>query len=559
MLVVILIVAALVRYWGIDFGLPNTNARPDEPFVVNTAVKFGTGDFNPHDFSWPHLYFYLLFGLFGLYFVVGRFIGRYTGVSGFEAEFITNPTNFYLIDRCFSALFGVATVWLIYHVTSQLFNKKTALVSALFLSLAFLHVRDSHFGTLDVAMTFWVTGALLFSLKSYQTKAMKYYILAGALAGLAASTKYPGGAVVVSIVTAHFFNVLEEKGGILKLGVDRRILSAAVISGLAFLIGTPFALFNFSQFTTQFMFEVDLGQQGHEISGYSGWSYHLGYSLWYGLGWPFLVAALFGILLLIKFCPKKAVIFLAFPVTYYLVFATGSSVFLRYMVPLIPSLSVTAAWAVVTAGDWLGSYISKPYVKHGLLAILVAITLYPSVNSVTKFNTLLSQTDNRLLAADWINRSLPNNSTIYQAGDVLGQAKLEPALDSLKQTTPVDPTNAVKLRVQLEQLQNGNTRGYNQWSYNTDTSSFEFNSQKTNAFPDYIITQTSPLTAYTTVPPSITQLLQQQYQPLKSFEAIDTTEPRNLFDQQDAFYMPYAGFVNIQRPGPNIFIFVRKP
>ena len=57
----ILILAVLVRLWGISFGLPGTD-HGDETEVVNHAVRFGTGDLNPHRFQYGALVQYLLLG-----------------------------------------------------------------------------------------------------------------------------------------------------------------------------------------------------------------------------------------------------------------------------------------------------------------------------------------------------------------------------------------------------------------------------------------------------------------------------------------------------------------
>ena len=56
----ILALAFLVRIVGIQFGLPNLY-HADEPIIVNHAMAYGTGDFNPHFFKIPPLVSYLLF------------------------------------------------------------------------------------------------------------------------------------------------------------------------------------------------------------------------------------------------------------------------------------------------------------------------------------------------------------------------------------------------------------------------------------------------------------------------------------------------------------------
>ncbi len=66
-LLVVLFLGAIVRYWGITFGLPGTFSRPDEEVIVNTSLKFFQVDFNPEFFRYPTLYMYLLYAVFKIY------------------------------------------------------------------------------------------------------------------------------------------------------------------------------------------------------------------------------------------------------------------------------------------------------------------------------------------------------------------------------------------------------------------------------------------------------------------------------------------------------------
>src|SRR5216683_334065 len=48
-----LALAALVRVWGLRFGLPHTECRPDESVIVGLAGQFWSGDLNPRFFRYP--------------------------------------------------------------------------------------------------------------------------------------------------------------------------------------------------------------------------------------------------------------------------------------------------------------------------------------------------------------------------------------------------------------------------------------------------------------------------------------------------------------------------
>ena len=99
----ILTIGLGLRLWGITFGLPNVNCRPDESLLVHKALAIASGDLNPHFFNYPSFQFYLLALLFGLYFAAGWVFGAFADVQQFEVGFFTDPSAFYLLGRVLSA------------------------------------------------------------------------------------------------------------------------------------------------------------------------------------------------------------------------------------------------------------------------------------------------------------------------------------------------------------------------------------------------------------------------------------------------------------------------
>src|SRR5262249_37777717 len=85
----------------------------DEPQVVLRALRFGTGDLNPHFFIWPGtLLLYLAFFAYGALYLVGALAGWWRGAAGFAGAYFQDPTPFYLLARLESVAFGVWGVWL---------------------------------------------------------------------------------------------------------------------------------------------------------------------------------------------------------------------------------------------------------------------------------------------------------------------------------------------------------------------------------------------------------------------------------------------------------------
>ena len=76
-LFIILLIAFFLRIWGISFGLPGID-HGDETEVVNHAVRFGSGDLNPHRFQYGSLFQYILFVFYGAYFLIGYLLGTFS-------------------------------------------------------------------------------------------------------------------------------------------------------------------------------------------------------------------------------------------------------------------------------------------------------------------------------------------------------------------------------------------------------------------------------------------------------------------------------------------------
>lgn len=596
---IILIVAALARYWGIGFGLPHAQTRPDEQGVVIFTINFFSGDFNPHNFHYPSFYYYLLFVLFGGYYFLGRIGGDYASVSDLFWEFKLDRTNFHLIDRFFSAFLGVATVFVVYKIARRFFDRQTALISSLFLSLTALHVRDSHFGTTDVANVFWITLSILFIVKSYHDRNLKNYLLAGIAAGFSASTKYIGAMLLLPMAIVHFYNLFDEKKqeeaelhsmskkerkakrhlkqeirsnfSIEKLFSDKRILSFVLALFLTFLVTTPYAILDFPTFSHDFLYvfgTIDKSWKGHmvTIDGVdhyinlgTGWWYHIRYSLFLGLGWSLFFASFAGLFLLIKKNLKKALILFSFPAAFYVLIGIGYSVFLRYTLPLLPFLCITGALFTVFVADKLANYL-KFLQQRTVVSLVAVLIILPSTYNVIRSDMLLTKKDSRLLAADWVNDNIPVGSSLYQPGIFWGNVWLHPTSILTIKRAYYSGTEEQKkaLKVPMKYLVTNNIKGYNHWGYDNNRGKFFFNNQHQNTLPQYIIARDSPIKEYDMFNDNIAKLLKTSYHLKKSFEVINVNNKENWFDRQDAFYLPFAGFKEVERPGPNIYIYEKN-
>lgn len=250
-LLLILVVAILLRIIGITHGFPFI-FHFDEPSVVRSALGLRF-DLNPGHFDWPHLYFYLNYILYFLFIkfraVVQVLNLRDVAESAFPLMW-RDPLVFYWLSRVFSALLGAFTIIPVFLTAKYLFNYRAGLFAALILTFLPFHIWTSHFALLDVPTAFWISWALYFSARLLYERNFHYYILAGLFIGLAASTKYNGGLVVLLVPIAHVLRVFHNAEEKL---IDKEGIQMLVYSGLfalfGFLVGTPFALFDYGTFS----------------------------------------------------------------------------------------------------------------------------------------------------------------------------------------------------------------------------------------------------------------------------------------------------------------------
>ncbi|MBN3041223.1 MAG: glycosyltransferase family 39 protein [Candidatus Omnitrophica bacterium] len=548
----ILISAVILRSWGLGFGLPNRSCRPDEELITDIAASF-LNHFHPQTFFYPSFYKYLVMFFYLIYYGLGRICGQFSNYIGFLFTYAVKPQVFFLISRSISVVLGSASVYMVYLIARRLFKEKEALLSALYLAMAYLHVRDSHFGVTDVPATFFILVSIFFIIKAFNDYSLKNYSFAAIFAGLAASTKYSGALLIVPMFLAHFFNVFSSKAKIIKLVFDKKIILFVALMALFFIIGSPYVLLDFPQFKNDLLYEWRHLARGHGIMLGRGWFYHLKFSLFYGLGFSLFLSGLAGILVSLRQNPKKTLVLLSFPFAYFLLAGKGHTVFVRYSIPLVPFLCISAA---VFSVFIINKFKTRTRILTGFC--LVVFLLYPSVLNIIKFNILLSRPDNRLVTGQWVHMNIPQGNSIFQTGSEWGKVELWHKPNK-------NPRFFLWMKFKdrkkvLELIDNyrkdNNIIGYEQWDFDCKSKTFLYKGQNQKGLPGYIFVQRSPL-QYSKVPQEIELLLIKHYTLLKSFEASDLSNKKNIYDRQDALFMPYAGFNKVKRPGPNFYIYKR--
>lgn len=247
LLILVLASAAGLRVWGIWHGLPHS-FYPDEAHFVKRSLSFGSGDLNPHWFHKPAFFMYFLFAEFGITFVVGKLLGFFHTVEDFAVQFFLNPFLFYFIGRITTALFGIASIGVLYLLGSRIASREVALLSALFLSISFGHVEWCHYVKADIPCTFFTLLSFFFLFLFMKGGRERNLLLFGLLAGLGMATKYYSLILLPSLLIVLFYHRNHYKISskrfwkFLALGIGCFFLGFFAGSPFNFLDGTWFRL-----------------------------------------------------------------------------------------------------------------------------------------------------------------------------------------------------------------------------------------------------------------------------------------------------------------------------
>jgi len=403
----ILALAYLLRITAVHFGLPELY-HADEPIVVNHALAYGSGDFNPHFFKIPPLVSYLLFMVYGVYFVLGKLTGSFSGLDAFEQLFYSDPTSFYLIARIiFGVLLGTLTVFFLFRLVCRMgtdtgeksetvpdaFPAK-ALLSAFLLAVCFLHVRDSHYVYTDIPLLLVMVLTFIAMLDFPKKGASwKCNLLIGALIGLATAIKYNGIALVIPYL---FFTLF--------LGSRKKMIAGWIVAGFGtlavFLLLNPYAILDFQ------FFKQEILNESNAHRGAVDFIFHLKYSLPGALGWPLLLVCLLGMIRsFIDWDVKKGSLFV-FIVAYYGIISIWGQPYPRYVLPLLPFL-------IYFAADFVLAVMIRVSRYRGLrMSTSVLLLALPTLAQSVMFDWVMFNQDTRSQSKGWIEENIPSNESI---------------------------------------------------------------------------------------------------------------------------------------------------
>jgi Dolichyl-phosphate-mannose-protein mannosyltransferase len=439
--------ALALRLAGLQFGLPAVY-NPDEVAIMSRALAFATGTLNPHNFLYPTFFFYVLFAWVGAWLAILLATGQVASLQALRELIFTAPTTIYTAGRALGAVAGTASVLALYRLGTAIADRPTAAAAAVFLAVAPLHVRDSHYVKHDVPATLAVIVAYVAIVRIWRkadavasggATPRRDLLIAGAACGVAFSIHYY--CVFLALPLAWAILVRDWRSGVGIAG--RQLAWAAAAAAVVFFVLSPFILVEpltaWRDITANRAIVVDRAVEAGAFAP----ALRYARMLWQdAAGIPVTALAAVGIVRMLLAAPARAALLLAFPIPF-LVFIANTAPASRYLNPVLPFVALFAAW---TLADLAGRLRLRPPVFAALVALVAAPALVASVRA----DRFLRQDDTRTLALRWIEANVPAESTLLVQPYSVPLTMSRPALvEALRAHLGSEDRASTKFRLQL--------------------------------------------------------------------------------------------------------------
>jgi len=418
----VLLFASALRIAGLSFGQTDAQynqslhpmlhmqapLHPDEYFYVSIPLEMrASGRANPQFFENPSLLINLNYIT---YFITGT---PYTSAI-FERDDAGRRSYaafpLYLIGRVYSMLGGVLAVAAGYGLARLMMKNLAASLSALLMAMSYPLIQHSHYATtssLAAGFTMLCLWACAVTLKQRQPR-LRFFLLAGIAAGLAAGSRYNAAAVSLSVLVTGCILLYRHHN----FEMFRFVVWGWIAFPLTFFMTSPYVLLDFPSFWSQFrMIYLRFSRPTPQtFTTLQGLLLEYRYIIVFGISLP--AALLLPVAIVRGLIHQKSrlllLVVLSFALPYSLIVldTPHPEVGDQLTVPIIPALIVILgigfAW-VYQRWKWFGLFLSVSAVAYS------AVLMIPLVR-------LFVEADTRIAAQTWVYDNLPHDAAIQLVG-----------------------------------------------------------------------------------------------------------------------------------------------
>lgn len=349
-----------------------------------------------------------------MYMLVGVLTAYEWLVRPLELVGIRDGVTFMVMGRAISAALGTATIPLVYLIARQIAGRTAGLLAAGLLAVSVIHLRDSHFFSVDVSLTFFSVLTWLAAMRIAERGRPRSYIGSGVAFGAALACKYSAAFLGPVIAVAHLTTLAIARPRTAKawtVWVLKGLIPLAAAAA-TFLILDPHVYLHYDKFRADLAELVtqpmDAGAStavwAAHFTGISPRLYWFTNLLWWGLGPALEIWGLLGVAWLIGMRTRASLTAAAFPILYFAAASQTGLPFIRYTVPLAPALAVGAGVLSV-------SLLNHARWRRPALAATWVVCATSALWALAYMNVYI-QPDARLQASAYLERYIPRDTAI---------------------------------------------------------------------------------------------------------------------------------------------------
>jgi hypothetical protein len=409
-LAVITAVGAALRFYNLAWGAPYYHFHMDEHYVFMGA-----------DLLRQSLRDAALSGKFFMYGPLPMYLVNIVR-SAYEA--INHPlvlsvprdeVTYMVLGRAISAAFATATIPIVYSVATRVAGRVAGLLAAAYLAVSVLHIRDAHFFSVDISMTFFCMLTWLALMRMAERGTIASGVHTGLAFGAALVCKYTAMFMAVPIALAHIFSPDRPRSLRPYDAWGRWALRGMVpvaVTIATFFVLDPMVLQYWDKFLDDVRTQITEPHTGttrpiylaHFADLSSARLYWFTNLLWWGIGPALEIWSLSGVVWLLTRRSQPALLAAAVPIAYYAVAGNSVAPFVRYAVPLVAALAVAAG---VLSADLM----RRPrWRRFGIGATAVVLTA--SALWAIAYMNIFRSPDSRLQASAWLQQNVPQGAAV---------------------------------------------------------------------------------------------------------------------------------------------------
>jgi hypothetical protein len=380
-------VMIFLRFYALSYQLEE-GIHPDERSVENIVSHFRAGDLKPQTYFYTPGFHYMTAGIENLAeWVFGRSLPYHAG------------------PRFLSALFSSLSCLVVFSIGNAIFPKASALTAAALFGFTFLPVQLAHFGIIEPTMVFFFLLGVRVILNLNKEAGAKEYLQAGLASGLAVGIKQTAAIICIPFLFMYLF---ANGWDSLRWNAIKKIVWWVLGAAVTYILLSPFTLLDFPRFFHDQIFQLRFLSGGTHTTLYfvedpSGTKKILEY-LQEGTGYPILIAAAVGCILIWKYSRKGFFAIVPITVLFFVIASMVKAAPYHYPLLLCPFLALLAA---ITVYD-VATRIRFRYA----IVILTMALLIPSFLRIVKLEQVLTGTDTRRQCSEWCYKNVPLGSRI---------------------------------------------------------------------------------------------------------------------------------------------------